>query len=72
MPLTDLLLDAVAGAYLGGFSTRSDYARNNAEIVAQAACEGLITTKNVLTGLHGRHWLVTPKGLLKLFSEVMV
>jgi hypothetical protein len=64
------VLAAVARAWSDGFSTRSDFARTNAEAVAEAACQGLITTLNVITGEFGRQWLVTPKGCRKLFKEV--
>jgi hypothetical protein len=60
---------AIARAWADGFSTRSDFARQHAEAVAEAACLGLITTFNPTTGRHGKQWLVTPKGCRKLFEE---
>lgn len=62
-------LSAVEVAWAGGFSTRSDFARQHAEVVAEAACCGLITTFNPTTGKHGKQWLVTPLGCRKLFKE---
>lgn len=63
------VLTAVARAWSDGFSTRSDFARTNAEAVAEAACLGLITTFNVITGVYGKQWLVTPRGCQRLFKE---
>lgn len=62
------LLEVIALAWSDGFSTRSDFARTNAEAVAEAACRGLITTLNVLTGNHGKQWLVTPEGCQTLWN----
>jgi hypothetical protein len=64
------VLQVIAQAWSDGFTTRSDFARSNAEAVAEAACRGLITTLNVITGQHGKSWLVTPKGCKKLFKEM--
>jgi hypothetical protein len=64
------VLQVVAQAWSDGFTTRSDFARSNAEAVAEAACRGLITTLNVVAGKWGNHWLVTPKGCKKLFKEL--
>lgn len=49
-------------AWRPGFTTRSDFARENAEYVAMAALSGFITTE-VLKGVFGRTWSVTSKGL---------
>lgn len=51
-----------------GFTTRSDFARQNAELVAQAACLGLISTK-VPDGVFGGIWSLTPLGLTTLFKD---
>lgn len=61
---------AITRAWADGFSTRSDFARQHAEAVAEAACLGLITTFNPTTGRHGKQWLVTPKGCKQLFNAV--
>jgi hypothetical protein len=47
------------------FTTRSDFARGNAEVIAMAAVDGHITTK-VATGLYGNKWLITEAGLKHL------
>lgn len=54
-------------AWQGGFTARSDWHRENAEVVAMATERGLITTRigpNVYGNLH----LITPKGLGVLFN----
>ncbi len=44
------------------FTTRSNFARNAAEIIAICACEGLISTK-LNEEQFGNLWLVTAEGL---------
>jgi hypothetical protein len=63
-------IEVVSRAWADGFTTRSDFARSNAEAVAEAACRGLITTLNVVTGAYGKRWLVTPTGCALLFEEM--
>lgn len=62
--------DVLARAWDGGFSTRSDFARSNAEEVAAAACLGLITTR-MTSNAYGRQWRITPAGCRVLFKEKM-
>lgn len=50
----------------GGFATRSDYARQNAESVAAAAVLGFITTE-MPGGGFGRTWRATAFGVDSLF-----
>jgi hypothetical protein len=52
-------------AWKDPFSTKSDFARANAEVVAMAASDGFITTR-VAAGLYGKKWLVTVSGLKHL------
>jgi hypothetical protein len=47
---------------VGGFTTRSDIARTKAEVVAEAACKGLITTQTT-DGTYGSVWRLTAIGL---------
>lgn len=54
--------------WLGGLSTKSDAARVNADYIAIAAREGLITTETD-PGSYGKRWYVTPRGLAALFKE---
>jgi hypothetical protein len=53
----------------GGFTARSDYARENAELVAQAACLGLLSTK-LPDGSFGNIWRLTRKGYDTLFKDI--
>lgn len=51
-------------------TTKSDFAREYADAIAEAACRGLITTAVVPHGsLHGRLWKPTAKGLTFLFDH---
>jgi hypothetical protein len=52
-------------AWKAPFSTKSDFARANAGVVAMAASDGFITTR-VAAGLYGKSWLVTVAGLRHL------
>lgn len=47
---------------VGGFTTRSDFARHNAEAVAAAAVQGFISTEIPGEG-YGTIWRPTPLGL---------
>lgn len=49
----------------GGFTTRSDFARNNAEIVAQLAQQGLLTTDTPRDGF-GSVWRLSGNGFVTL------
>lgn len=61
-----LLTEVLSRAYQTPFTTRSDFARNNAELVAVCACEGFISTKTVGTNQFGRRWHITVMGLMRL------
>ena len=61
------LLSVVERAWMTPFMTKSDYARDNADLVAAAACNALITT-SVNSNEHGRRWRPTPAGLRMLWK----
>lgn len=55
----------VVGAWGGGFSLCSTFARKNVEFITIAAANGLITTRHA-DGNYGRMWYATVKGLMFL------
>ena len=60
------LLSLLEHTYLtGGFTTRSDYARTNAETIAQAACRGYLTIDTPRDGW-GCVWRLTVSGHWRL------
>ena len=61
------LVDVLDRAWRKPFKTKSDYARENADVVAMAASDGMITTK-LAVGLYSRVWCITPKGLSYLYT----
>jgi hypothetical protein len=63
--LTDVLLCAWASP----FSTKSDFARLAANLIAEAACRGLITTRTE-AGDWGRYWRITPAGAAIICPEL--
>lgn len=66
--MTDQDLEVLRYSYeVGGFTTRSDYSRANADAVASCACQGLITTEVPREGF-GNIWRVTSRGIEKLFK----
>ena len=62
------LIDVVHRAYTQGFSTKSDFAREQADYVAIAACMGLISTSVPQVG-YGRIWRATASGINRLSSN---
>lgn len=60
------LIDILDRAWRKPFKTKSDFARNNADMIAMAASDGYITTK-MAVGLYARQWNITPKGLSHLY-----
>jgi hypothetical protein len=60
--------EVIEKSWRGGFTTRSDFAREHADYIAIAACKGLITT-GYLDGEWGRTWYVTAKGLKYLVKS---
>ena len=61
------LVETLDKAWQGGFTARSDWHRENAEVVAMATERGLITTR-VGPNIYGNMHLITPKGLNTLFN----
>lgn len=55
-------------AWLAGFTTKSDFAREYATFVAMAASSGLITTQ-IMPQVFGNSWTITSKGLVVLEDE---
>lgn len=61
------LIDVLQHTLTSPFTTRSDFARENAEWVALCCCEGLITTRVPESGQeYGRVYYITPMGNLRL------
>lgn len=54
-------------AWQGGFTTRSDLAREHAEVVTMATSRNLITTR-IGPNAYGNTHLITPQGLSVLWS----
>lgn len=67
-PTDPALATVVTHAWRNCFATRSDYARQNAEAVAMAACLGLITT-SIDKAHYGQTWRITGKGLHMLEGD---
>lgn len=55
-------------AWQRGFTTKSDFSRENTDYVAIAACMGWITTRIFPPDVWGSTWNITSKGLLALES----
>lgn len=63
MPETpDEILPVLRRAWEAPFTTRSDFARAHMELVAIAACLGLITVRHA-PDTWGRTWRITATGL---------
>lgn len=62
------LARVIERAWRSGFSTKSDYARQNADYIAIAAQQRLLTTRTT-DGMYGRSWYATPKGLTLLWRH---
>jgi len=52
-------------AWAAPFTTKSDFAREYADLIAMAASDGYITTRRA-TGLYGNLWLITSRGMRHL------
>ena len=61
------LTDVLERAWKTGFSTKSDFARSHADLIAMGASEGYLTTK-IAAGYFGRQWQITPAGLRHLWA----
>jgi hypothetical protein len=60
------LIEVLDHAYQSPFTTRSGFARLNAEWVAVCACQGFISTSIVGDEEFGRVWHITVMGLMRL------
>ena len=56
------LTDILYHAWKAPFTTKSDFARCWADLVAMAASDGFITTR-LATGLYDNSWKITARGL---------
>lgn len=65
MKRTSSLVAVLDEARWRPFTTKGDFARNHADVIAMAASDGLLTTR-IATGLYGRKWSVTAAGLRRL------
>lgn len=60
-----MLTKVLHRAWVQPFSVQSNYARENAAVVAMAASDGFITTR-LAAGVYARTWHITLKGLQHL------
>lgn len=67
-PLGQRLIRVLERAWSSPFTTKSDFAKAEADWVAIAASLGFITTYQP-SGRFGRIWRVTPRGASFLFTE---
>lgn len=58
-------LDVLRRIWMQPTTTKSDYARANADVIAALASDGLLTTR-ISPGVYGRDWLITASGLMFL------
>ena len=49
------------------FKTKSNFARERADLIAMAASDGFITTR-IAAGLYSRKWMLTPLGLSHYYA----
>lgn len=66
-PHLEAMVSILDQAWQGGFTARSDLARENAEIVSMATERNLITTRIGPNSYSNKH-LITPQGLTVLWS----
>lgn len=66
-PHLQALVTILDSAWQGGFTSRSDLARANADVVAMATERSLITTRIGPNTYSNKH-LITPSGLSVLWS----
>lgn len=66
-PHLQALVTLLAAAWQGGFTSRSDLAREHADVVAMATERALITTRVGPNTYSNKH-LITPEGLRVLWS----
>ena len=56
------MYEVLIESWAGGFTTKSKFARESANIIAVAATEGLITTR-LEEEVWGNRWMITEKGM---------
>jgi hypothetical protein len=61
------MIEILKQAHEAPFKTKSNFARENADLIAMAASDGFITTR-VATGLYSRKWMITPLGLSHYYA----
>ena len=67
MTHTKQLKDVLERAWKNPFSTKSNFSREHTDVIAAAACSGLITTQTAAK-VFGTTWLITKQGL-ELLNE---
>lgn len=67
-PISIAINEILERAWEAPFTTRSDFARQNAEYVAIQAALGNITIKDHY-GVYGYTWRITPQGLTTLLKD---
>ena len=61
------MLAVLEQALIQPFKTKSNFARDNADLIAAAASECFITTR-IASGQYTRQWSLTPLGLSHLYA----
>ena len=61
------LTNVLSKAWNAPFKTKSDFAREHADLIGMAASDGFITTR-IATGLYGRDWRITAAGIKHLHT----
>lgn len=61
------MLEVLEYAHQNPFKTKSNFARDYADMIAAAASEGFLTTK-IAEESYLRVWMITPKGLSYLYA----
>jgi hypothetical protein len=51
------------------FTTKSDFAREAANLIGMGASDGFLTTR-IATGMYGSRWQITPVGLKHLWRLI--
>lgn len=60
------MLEVLERALHAPFKTKSNFAREHADLIAAAASDGYLTTR-IAAGLYSRQWELTPVGLSYLY-----
>jgi hypothetical protein len=65
--MTKATVTVLSRAWHAPFKTKSDFAREHADVIGMCASDGFITTR-IATGLYGREWRITAAGLQHLHT----